>query len=275
VEVTLGTWRICVERTPPTGAELAATYDEAAGSWHGRLEMLGYPQAYHDLFPHLEAEGTLRGLRDGGRVLDCGISTGAFSLALAGKVAAPLRIEGVDISPSMLFRARLNLDRAGVNTWLHLSDVEALPFEDDTFEAVIGANVLEHLDNPFAALSEMARVLKPGGLLVVIATRRGIPCALLRLRWRHERINRDRLVRGWRKRVWLAFAPTRCGPAVPCLAGRAWRARDSRKESGNDRVHEPRRAGRRGLLPRSPKSDPPAASGPSTQRCYVPLPQSA
>jgi SAM-dependent methyltransferase len=217
VELTLGTWRISVERTPPTSAELAAMYDAAAECWHERLALLGYPRAYEDLFGRLLADGTLRSLRDGGRVLDCEMGTGAFGLALAGKVAAPLRIEGVDISPSMLFRARLNLDRAGVNTWLHLSDVEALPFEDDTFEAVIGANVLEHLDNPFAALSEMARVLKPGGLLVVIATRRGIPYALLRLRWRHERIDRDRLVRGVEEAGLASVRayPLRAGGSLP------------------------------------------------------------
>lgn len=196
MEVTLGTWRISLERTPLTGAELAAMYNEAAEGWQSRLKMLGYPQAYDDLFARLEADGTLRGLRDGGRVLDCGIGTGALSLALNGNVAAPVRIEGVDLSAAMLQQARLNLDRAGVNTRLHLRDVKDLPFEDDTFDAVIGAHMLEHFDDPFAGLSEMVRVLKPGGLLLIVATRCGIPDALLRLRWRHERIDRRRLARG-------------------------------------------------------------------------------
>ena len=112
MEVTLGTWRISAERSGPPEAELAATYDEAAECWHDRLALLGYPRAYEDLFDRLLADGVLNSLRDGGRVLDCGIGTAAFSLALAGKVAAPVRIEGVDISPSMLLRACLDLDRA-------------------------------------------------------------------------------------------------------------------------------------------------------------------
>ncbi len=117
-------------------------------------------------------------------------------MALAGKVAAPLRIEGVDFSPRMLLRASLNLDRAGVETRLHLRDVKDLPFEENTFDAVIGARVLEHLDDPFAGLSEMVRVLKPGGPLVVVATRRGVPEALLRPKRCQEHIARDRLMFG-------------------------------------------------------------------------------
>ena len=107
VEMTLGTWRISVERIAPTEAELAAMYDETAESWHDRLALLGYPQAYEDLFDRLLANGALNSLWDGGSVLDFGVGTAAFSLALAGKVAAPLRIEGVDLSPSMLLRASL------------------------------------------------------------------------------------------------------------------------------------------------------------------------
>lgn len=211
--MTLGTWRISIGRTPPTGAELAAMYDEAAERWHDRLALLGYPRAYEDLFDRLLAAGTLRSPRDGGRVLDCGVGTAALSLALAGKVAAPLQIEGVDLSPSMLLRASLNLDRAGIETRMHLRDVKDLPFEDDIFDAVIGAHVLEHLDDPFTGLSEMARVLKPGGHMVIVATRRGIPDALLRLRWRHEHIDRDRLVRGMEEAGLTGFR------AYPLLAG--------------------------------------------------------
>ena len=90
-----------------TDSELAAIYDAAAEHWHDKLGLLGYPQAYEDLFERLLADGTLRSLQDGGRVLDFGVGTGAFSFALAEKVAAPLRIEGVDLSPSMLLRASL------------------------------------------------------------------------------------------------------------------------------------------------------------------------
>lgn len=196
LEVALGAWPISVKRTRSTGAELAAIYDEAAERWHDRLAPLGYPRAYEDFFGRLLAAGTLRSPRNGGRVLDCGIGTAAFSLALVNNLVTPLLIEGVDLSPSMLLRACLNLDRAGIENRMHLCDVTELPFEADTFDAVIGAHALEHLDDPFAGLSEMSRVLKPDRPMVVVATRRGIPDALLRIRRRHERIDRDRLELG-------------------------------------------------------------------------------
>lgn len=176
--------------------ELAAMYDEAAERWHDQLALLGYPRAYEDLFDRLLADGALNSLRDGGRVLDLGVGTGAFSLALAGKVAAPLRIEGVELSPSMLLRASLNLDRAGVEARLHLRDAKDLPFEENTFDAVIGAPVQEHLVDTFAGLSEMVRVLKAGGPLVVVATRRGVPDAPLCTKWRHGHVAQDHLMLG-------------------------------------------------------------------------------
>jgi ubiquinone/menaquinone biosynthesis C-methylase UbiE len=174
-------------------SELAAIYDAAAEHWH---DMLGYSQAYEDLFDRLLADGALRSLQGGGRVLDFGVGTGAFSLALAGKVAAPLRIEGVDLSPSVLLRASLNLDRAGVETRLHLRDAKYLPFEENTFDAVIGSHMLEHLNDPFAVLSEMVRVLKPGGPLVVVPTCRGVSDALLHPTCRYEHIAQDQLMVG-------------------------------------------------------------------------------
>jgi ubiquinone/menaquinone biosynthesis C-methylase UbiE len=177
-------------------SDLRVIYDAAAEYWHDRLGLLGYPRAYEDLLDRLLAEGTLRSLQDGGRVLDFGIGTGAFSLALAGKVAAPLRIEGMELSPSMLLRATLNLDRVGVETRMYLRDATNLPFEYNTFDAVISAHGLEHLDDAFAELSEMVRVLKPGGPLVVVATRRVVSDALLPPKWRHEHIIQDRLMVG-------------------------------------------------------------------------------
>ena len=196
MEGTLGTQRISAERGARPEAAFAAMYDEVAECWHDRLALLSYPRAYEDLFDRLLADSVLDSLREGGRVLDCGIGKGAFSLALAGKVAAPVRIEGVDASPSMLLRACLDLDRARIETRLHLRDVKDLPFEDDAFEAVIGAHVLERLLDPFAGLSEMARVLTPGGPLIIVLISRSMPDTLSRVKWCHGRIELERLVSG-------------------------------------------------------------------------------
>ena len=212
---------------PPTDTELAAMYDAAAEHRHNRLGLLGYSQAYEDLFDRLLSDGTLRPLRDGGgRVLDCGIGAGAFSLALAGKVAAPVQVEGVDISPSVLLRACLNLDRAGVEVRPHLRDAKDLPFEDDAFEAVIGTHVLERfLNDPFAGVSEMARVLKPGGPLVIAGSGRSMREALRCPKRCYERIAPNRLIHHWMGEAGLAGVrayPLLADGPPPRRVGIAW-----------------------------------------------------
>ena len=202
-----------MERTAPTDAELAAMYDRAAWYWHEKMRLLGYAQAYDDLFARLRDDGLLRGLEGGGRVLDCGIGTGAFGLALAKSVVAPVRIDGVDVSPAMLDRADRNLDRRSVEYRLHRCDVRRLPFDDSTFGAVLGAHHLEQLPDPLAGLSEMFRVLRRGGLLVVVITRRDIASALLRLRWRCDGVDQDRLVR------WMGEAGLQNVRAYPFATG--------------------------------------------------------
>jgi SAM-dependent methyltransferase len=220
--------RTSAGRIPSTDTEeLAAMCDAAVQHWHDRLELLGYPQAYEDLFDLLLSNGTLRSLQaGGGRVLDCGIGAGAFSLALAAKVTAPVLIEGVDISPSMLLRACLNLDRVGVEVRPHLRNVKDLPFEENAFEVVIGAHVLERLlDDPFAGLSEMARVLKPGGPLVIAGSGRSMREALRCPKRCYERIGPNRLIHHWMGEAGLAGVrayPLLADGLQPRRVGMAW-----------------------------------------------------
>jgi SAM-dependent methyltransferase len=113
----------------------------------------------------------------------------------------------------MIPRACFDLDRAGIEARLHLRDVKDLPFEDGTFGAVISAHVLEHLLGPFAGFSDIARVLEPGGPLIIVVTDRSISDALLRLNWRYERVEPDRLAH-WMEEAGLTGVLT-----YPLLAG--------------------------------------------------------
>lgn len=96
---------------------------------------------------------------EGPRVLDAGAGTGALSRRLT--VAMPgLRPVLVDLSPGMLAGAAdLHCPRA-------VASVQDLPFADETFDVVVSAWVIETVDSPVAAVAEMLRVLRPGGVLV-------------------------------------------------------------------------------------------------------------
>ncbi len=100
------------------------------------------------------------------RLLDIGTGTGRLLEVLAPKVEQAI---GVDQSREMLALARANLARAGLdNAEIRQGDMYALPFEADSFDVVTIHHVLHYADDPAAALSEAARVVKPGGMVLVV-----------------------------------------------------------------------------------------------------------
>lgn len=100
------------------------------------------------------------------RVLDIGTGTGRM-LALFSRLAESG--EGIDLSHRMLTLARANLDREGIrNALVRRGDALALPFASASADLVVIHQVLHFLDRPSAALAEGARVLMPGGRLVLV-----------------------------------------------------------------------------------------------------------
>ena len=106
-------------------------------------------------------------LQPGMTLLDCGCGSGSITLGLA-KIVAPAQVVAIDIAQVEIDRARERASQQGAsNVCFEIGDIFRLAYPDNTFDAVFCHNVLEHQNEPMAALLEMKRVLKPGGVIGV------------------------------------------------------------------------------------------------------------
>lgn len=109
--------------------------------------------------PHLLAH-----LRAGDDVLDVGCGPGTITTDLAERVT-PGRVVGIDRSAEVIALAAEQHDGEGVE--FRVADLMELPFDDHSFDVVHAHQVLQHLHDPVAALVEMRRVCRPGGIVAV------------------------------------------------------------------------------------------------------------
>jgi len=100
--------------------------------------------------------------------LDVGCGLGHWSFALAEVLPLTARLTGVDREPEWVRRVAQAAIERGLTDRFHFEEgtVERLPFADESFDLVTCQTLLIHLADPVLALREMARVLRPGGLLV-------------------------------------------------------------------------------------------------------------
>jgi len=105
----------------------------------------------------------------GRMVLDAGCGTGYGSRLLAH--AGARQVIGVDIAGSVLEAVAGQMPDS---VHLQAGDVSKLDFEDDSFDLIVCFEVIEHMDDPSAVLDELARVLAPGGLLLVSSPNRDV-----------------------------------------------------------------------------------------------------
>jgi len=134
--------------------DAAATYDAKWGIDFGEI---GAEQVLTKLRKVLGSD-----LETFGDVLEVGAGTGYFSLNMALSGHAE-RVTAVDISPGMLEVLEGNAQRLGIDVTTAACDATELPFDDGSFDLVVGHAVLHHLPDLDAAFSEFHRVLKPGG----------------------------------------------------------------------------------------------------------------
>lgn len=197
-------------------AAASAYFRENAAQWH-RIRSL-----YID---EREVEAALVDIiaaADPRDLLDLGTGTGRMLEILAPRVERAL---GIDRSREMLAVARVNLERAGLeNGLVRRGDMYQLALPDASFDAVVIHQVLHYADRPAAALAEAARVLRPGGVLVLVDF---APHALEFLREEHAHLRlgfADAEIAEWFEAVGLEPAPPRRLPGHP-LTVVIWSAR--------------------------------------------------
>ncbi|HEX3784436.1 MAG TPA: methyltransferase domain-containing protein [Pseudonocardiaceae bacterium] len=103
---------------------------------------------------------------DGDRILDVGCGIGGPAVHLVETTAAS--VVGITISTSQVVKARNSAERHGVagRVSFELADAMALPFADNSFDGAFALESIQHMDRP-TALRELARVVKPGGHIVL------------------------------------------------------------------------------------------------------------
>lgn len=117
------------------------------------------------LQPHDKVVADL-GIRRGMSVLEVGPGVGGYTLAAARQVGQTGKIVTVDIEPKIIERMNTRLREQGItNIEARVANVFALPFADATFDAVYMVAAIGEIPTPERAMTEFARVLKPGGVL--------------------------------------------------------------------------------------------------------------
>jgi SAM-dependent methyltransferase len=130
----------------------------------------------------------VRGCR---RVLDAGCGNGRYTKFLLEQADPKALVTAIDYSPGMLQRARDRLRSDRVHPVA--ADLTHLPYPDASFDAIVCGWVLEHLPDPTPGLRELARVLKPGGKLLLMVTEDTLLGGLCSQLWKCRTYNRREL----------------------------------------------------------------------------------
>jgi SAM-dependent methyltransferase len=142
-------------------------------------------------------------------ILDAGCGNGRYSRFLLRQADPDASLTGFDYSQQMLKRARhrLHSDRVA----LLAADLTRLPYANAVFDAVVCGWVLEHLPDPRPGLRELARVLRPGGKLLLLATEDTLTGAMCSRLWHCRTYNRAELRRvseecglRWQRELWFS-----------------------------------------------------------------------
>lgn len=177
--------------------DLERRYDRAAGRWRDKMRALGYYDGY---LGFLSAPGARA--EPGSRVIDAGAGTAAFSEAWVAVNGAPSSLTLIEPSRAMLDRGVAALRARGIAPEARPSTID----EDGIAPAdeVLAAHLIEHFDDPRDALSQLRRLVRPGGRLRLVVSKPHWCNAIIWFQWRHRTYTPDQ-VRGFLEET--GFAP--------------------------------------------------------------------
>ncbi len=107
------------------------------------------------------------GVREGARILDAGCGLGEVTRELAEMVGKSGRVVGLDLSEKMVTEARQRTEGMGLPLEFRVGDIHQMEFPAESFDGCRSSRVFIYLDDPRRALSEMLRLTRPGGAVVI------------------------------------------------------------------------------------------------------------
>jgi len=142
--------------------------DGLKGLHYNNKLIANLPDAVSDSFCGVGNPFSLGKISQGEQILDIGCGAGVDAILAALSTGPKGSVVGVDIVPEMIARAESNRQMMDLdNVGFQNVSSEKLPFSDDTFDVVISNGVINLIPDKAAAMSEILRVLKPAGRLMV------------------------------------------------------------------------------------------------------------
>jgi SAM-dependent methyltransferase len=148
---------------------VAAHFEHTAAEWRKIYEGRDlYSLLYQERKRRVLSFAQDLGLRAGARALDIGCGPGLITLALAER---GYDVDAIDVAPAMIEMTRQLVSESGVGCRVRASegDVRRLGFADGSFDLVLAVGVTEWLADLEQPMSEMARMLRPGGFAIITA----------------------------------------------------------------------------------------------------------
>ena len=164
-----------------THQNLTPAYDAAANQWRTKIEGLGYAAAYRWM-----VEACTIQTRNA-QAIDVGCGTGDFSRALIEVAGPPATLTLLDPAPHMVETATRSLTHMATKLAPAICALAA--YSGTSHDIVLCAHVIEHFDDPVAALRLLKGQLAPGGKLLLVVSKPHWCNWIIWVRWRHRMIS--------------------------------------------------------------------------------------